>query len=174
MNSHFIVIYRFNYFREILHLLRALLNSCWFGSRQFDQSISIFSSDRRINLDVTWLAPSSHRRGNRRLLFFFPLSPQRQRIRSRSAVLQNAPRGDVVLVRLYEKVSRENVRSECGGKGGFPCTHVHPSYTRHPPPPSLVSLSLSPPSTSFRSVVRQISRSYGNTMVDDVESGGGC
>lgn len=53
------------------------------------------------------------------------------------------PGGDVVLVRLYEEVSRENVRSECGGKGGFRCTHVRPGYIRHPLPPLSVSLSLS-------------------------------
>lgn len=108
------------------------------------QSISISCSDRCIDLDVARIAPSSPRCGNHALrvlfFFFFLLSPQRQRIRSRSAVLQNAPRGDVVLVRLYEEISRENVRSECGGKGGFPCTH--PSYTRHPPPLS-ASLSFS-------------------------------
>lgn len=52
------------------------------------------------------------------------------------------PGGDVVLVRLYEEVSRENVRSECGGKGGFRCTHVRPGYIRHPLPPLSVSLSL--------------------------------
>jgi len=125
-------------------------------------------------------------------------------------VLQNAPRGDVVLVRLYEEVPRENVRSECGGeKGVFGVhtdvrTYVRPGYTHPaaPPPPPPVSpsvfplflfspsraialararflflflfLSLSSPSTPFGLVVRQISRSYGNTMVDDAESAGGC
>lgn len=74
------------------------------------------------------------------------LSPQRQRIRSRSAVLQNAPRGDVVLVRSHAEVSRENVRSECGGKGGFRCAHERPGYMRHPT--LFISLSLAPPFSS--------------------------
>jgi len=91
--------------------------------------------------------------------FFIPssrstLAARRQRIRSRSVVLQNAPRGDVVLVRLYEEVSRENVRSECGGKGGFRCTHVRPGYT-HPAAPRLPSLSF----PSFFSLPRPRSRS---------------
>lgn len=62
-------------------------------------------------------------------------------------MLQNAPRGDVVLVRLYEEISRENVRSECGGKGGFPCTHVHIQVTHDIHlrlPPASLSLSLPP------------------------------
>lgn len=98
-------------------------------------------------------------------------------------VAKRSPGGRCPCTRLYEEVSRENVRSECGGKGGFPCTHVRTSRL-HPPhgfpvSPSLSvclsrAFSFSSLSTPFRLVVRQISRSYGNTMVDDAESGGGC
>ena len=64
-------------------------------------------------------------------------------------------------------------------KRGFSVhTRIYPSYTRHDIHPRQASLFLSFSllrlSTPFRSVVRQISRSYRNTMVDDVESGGGC
>jgi len=47
---------------------------------------------------------------------------------------------------LYEEVSWENVRSECGGKGGFPCTHVYIQVTHDttstPARPLSFSLSL--------------------------------
>lgn len=98
-----------------------------------------------------------------------------QRIRSRS-VLQNAPRGG----RCPCTVVRGGLagKREIGmrRKRGF-SVHIRTSRLHTAPLPPLsvsLSISLSSPFTPFRSVVRQISRSYGNTMVDDVESGGGC
>jgi len=115
----------------------------------------------------------------RRVLFLVFFSLQRQRIRSRS-VLQNAPRGG----RCPCTVVRGGLagKREIGmrRKRGF-SVHIRTSRLHTAPLSPLsvslsisLSFSLSSPFTPFRSVVRQISRSYGNTMVDDVESGGGC
>lgn len=112
--------------------------------------------------------------------FFFPLppSPAGQRVENvRNAFSRSrwcrktVPGGTLSLrARLHGAKSRGKTR-EIGmrRKRGFPLVaRAHPR-TCAPTTPWRRSTA-----TPFGSVVRQISRSYGNTMVDDVESGGSC
>lgn len=116
------------------------------------------------------------------LLSLLPLVDQRTAQRPKAKVVvvvvvvsQNGPRRDIVLrVCTGARAKSRGKAREIGmrRKRGFPPVsraRAHVRGTHH-----TLAFPRRSTATPFGSVVRQISRSYGNTMVDDVESGGSC